>query len=132
MRKVLWTCAEIGLPYVREDATTTGTFAGVNELKRLNTNGLVPASPLHTDRSAVEASVRSWNAHIGIIENRLAETGAFVVGPSFSLADVVLGLSVNRWFMTPMERPDLPAVCAYFGRLSSRPGFAEHVRNGVP
>jgi hypothetical protein len=41
-------------------------------------------------------------------------------------------LSVNRWRMTPMERPDYPAVDAYCQRLALRPGFMEHACNGVP
>ena len=36
--------------------------------------------------------------------------GPFVCGAAFTLADVVLGLSTNRWRLTPIERPVLPAV----------------------
>ena len=46
-----------------------------------------------------------------------------MAGAVFSLADIVLGLSVHRWFMTPMERTRYPAVEAYCTRLSERPGF---------
>jgi glutathione S-transferase len=93
---------------------------------------LVRRSPQHADQSAIEASIGSWNAHIGMIESQLVRTGAFVAGAWFTLADVVIGLSINRWLMTPMDRPDLPAVRAYFERLHSRRGFAEHVANGIP
>ena len=34
--------------------------------------------------------------------------------------------------MTPMPRPDLPAVQAYYDRLAERPGFRVHGRNGMP
>jgi glutathione S-transferase len=34
--------------------------------------------------------------------------------------------------MTPMEKPELPAVAAYYERLSERPAFLLHGRNGVP
>ena len=51
---------------------------------------------------------------------------------SVTLADVVLGLSVNRWFMTPMDRPVLPAVSAYYDRLAQREGYRAHGRNGTP
>ncbi len=69
---------------------------------------------------------------MGILERRLASTRAFVVGSGFTLADVVLGLSVNRWLMTPIERPDYPAVAAYYERLKERTGFREHGCNGLP
>lgn len=34
--------------------------------------------------------------------------------------------------MTPMAHPDFPAVAAYYERLSLRPGFRLHGRNGIP
>jgi glutathione S-transferase len=58
--------------------------------------------------------------------------GDFVTDDVFTLADIVLGLSVHRWFMTPMERPELPAVAAYYDRLATRPGYRLHGRNGTP
>ena len=44
---------------------------------------------------------------------------------------IVLGLSVNRWRMTPMARPDYPHVAAWYARLAERPGFNEWCDNGV-
>ncbi|MGI4720099.1 MAG: glutathione binding-like protein [Janthinobacterium lividum] len=60
-----------------------------------------------------------------------AELGAYAAGKAFSLADVVLGLSVNRWMMTPMAKPAYRHVTAYYDRLNERPGFREFGRNGV-
>ncbi len=48
-----------------------------------------------------------------------------------TLANIPIGLSVNRWFMTPMQRPSFPAVEAYYERLSERPAFMKHGRNGI-
>jgi glutathione S-transferase len=195
VRKVLWTCREIGIAYNREDwgsgfrATDTPDFLAVNP------NGLVPViedeagflwesnticrylagkhgrldllpaapreragveqwmdwqatelngswryafmalireHPAFQDRQQVAASTAAWNANMGILENRLAATGAFVAGPVFTLADIVLGLSVNRWLMTPIDRPACPAIAAYHARLCERPGFLEHGCNGTP
>jgi glutathione S-transferase len=94
--------------------------------------GLVRHSPLHTDAAAIAASLRSWNRQMTILEEQLQRTGGFAVGPRFTLADIVLGLSTNRWLLTPMERPALPAVAAYYERLSERPGVLAHGRNGMP
>ena len=69
---------------------------------------------------------------MAILEQQLQQTGGFAVGRRFTLADVVLGLATNRWLMTPMDRPPLPAVAAYYERLSERPGFLAHGRNGIP
>jgi glutathione S-transferase len=34
--------------------------------------------------------------------------------------------------MTPMERPDYPAIDEYFKRLAQHPGFLKYCCNGVP
>ncbi|MDF3009020.1 MAG: glutathione S-transferase [Enterobacter kobei] len=50
---------------------------------------------------------------------------------NFTLADVVLGLSVNRWKMTPFAKPAVPAIEAWFARLNERPAFLRHGNNGM-
>lgn len=195
VRKVLWTCAELGIATAHEPWGTRARPTSDPAFLALNPNGLAPVlqdgdftlwesnaicryledaygrgallprdvraravveqwmdwqatelnnawryafmalvrhSPQHGDPVALAASVASWNRHMAILDGRLRETGAFVGGDDFSLADVVLGLSTNRWCMTPMERPSLPAVERYYERLSERPAFLLHGRNGVP
>ena len=195
VRKVLWLCAEIDLPYVQEEwgagfrSTQTPEFIALNpnatvpvivddgfvlwesnaicrylaaqyrrhdllpeapqpraiveqwmdwqssELNgawRYAFMGLVRHSPEHGDAAAISVSVDNWARKMAILETQLAKTGAFVAGSSFTLADIVIGLSVNRWFMTPIDRPVFPAVAEYFERLSERPGFSLHCRNGTP
>lgn len=93
---------------------------------------LVRQSPAHQDPEALSAGCREWARHMGILERQLETTGGYACGAHFSLADIVLGLSVNRWFETPFDHPHLPAVSAYYQRLSERPGFLLHGRNGTP
>lgn len=93
---------------------------------------LVRKAATHTDPEAIEASIADWTRHMRILEAQLQRTGAYVAGAEFTLADLVLGLSTHRWFMTPMDRPNLPAVVEFYERLSARPPFMKHVRNGVP
>jgi glutathione S-transferase len=86
-----------------------------------------PATP-----EAIAAGVKGWNHHMTLLDAQLARTGAHVCGEAFTLADVVLGLSTQRWLNAPIERVTLPAVQAWMARLSARPGFAEYVGNGMP
>lgn len=190
VRKVLWTCAELGLDPEREEPDMASPA-----LRQLNPNAMVPVlldgdfvlwesnsicrylagreqrvdllpaapraqalveqwmdwqagelnnawryafmslvrrSPAHQDAGLLQAGVAGWNRHMGMLEERLAASGAHVCGAEFTLADVVLGLSVQRWMMTAMDKPTLPAVQAYYERLSERPGFMAHGRNGLP
>ncbi|MEO6918092.1 MAG: glutathione S-transferase family protein [Collimonas sp.] len=195
VRKVLWACAELGLPFDREDwgsgfrATDTAAYLALNpnamvpvirdgdfvlwesnaiirylaatygdgrllpatprerarieqwmdwQATELNNSwryafvALVRKNPEYNDAAALAASVAGWTRHIGILERQLETTKAYVAGDSFSLADIPLGLSVNRWLMTPLQHAEYPAVAAYFERLSQRPGFLQHGRNGLP
>jgi glutathione S-transferase len=93
---------------------------------------LVRKSPYHQDAEAIAASSANWAKHIGILNQQLESTGAFVAGQDFSLADIPIGLSVNRWFSTPLAHPHFPAVSDYFERLTQRPGCLTHCRNGTP
>jgi glutathione S-transferase len=93
---------------------------------------LVRKSPAHANPQTLAASIDEWHRHVRILDAQLAKTNAYVCGDTFTLADVVLGLATNRWLMTPMERPTLPAIDAYIERLSLRPAFLLHGRNGLP
>ncbi|CAN5862216.1 glutathione S-transferase [soil metagenome] len=195
VRKVLWLCAELDLPYKQEQWASETLSVDTTEFRALNPNAMVPVirdgnfvlwesnticrylatvhqrqdllpvtpaeraiveqwmdwqatelnnswryafmalvrhSPLHTDRTAINASVESWNRHMAIFNSQLARVGAYATGNTFTLADIVLGLATNRWMMTPMPRPTLPFVEAYYDRLSARSGYLLHGRNGTP
>ncbi len=92
----------------------------------------VRAHPDYQDGSAVRRSVDAWNRHMRILDARLQATGAYAAGEAFTLADIGLGLSTHRWLLSPIERPDLPAVLAYRERLAQRPGHRQHCADGVP
>lgn len=93
---------------------------------------LVRKSTAHQDPEAIAASSANWSKHIGILNRQIESTGAFVAGQHFSLADIPVALSINRWFSTPLDHPDFPAVSDYFERLGQRPGFLAYCRNGTP
>jgi len=89
------------------------------------------SSATHRDPASIEAGIDDWNRHMGLLDAQLAHTGAYVAGDAFSLADIVLGLSVNRWRMTPMQHPVYPHVAAWYARMRQRPGFQAWCDNGI-
>lgn len=93
---------------------------------------LVRSSPSHTDPALIDASIAAWNARMLILDRQIGSTRAYVAGDRFSLADIVLGVSINRWNLTPFPKPDLVQIRRYEQRLSERPGYHEHVANGLP
>jgi glutathione S-transferase len=195
VRKVLWTCAELQIPFEREDwgsgfkSTDTPEFLALNpcamvpviqdgdftlwesntiirylagnyggadlypteprsrarvdqwidwQASELNRSwsyafmSLVRKSADYQDRAALANGVEQWSKTMGILDQQLRKTGAYVSGEQFSLADIPIGLSVNRWFETPLAHPDYPAVRSYYERLSQREGFRLYGRNGTP
>jgi glutathione S-transferase len=195
VRKVLWLCTELGLPYEQELWGSGFKATQAPEFLALNPNALVPVirdgdvvlwesnticrylagkhgrtdllpaepvsrarveqwmdwmatelntswryaflalvrkTPGYTEPDAIEASIAGWNRHMAMLDAQLQRTGAYAAGTGFTLADIVLGLATHRWLSTPMPHAELPAVLAYYERLSERPAFMQHGRNGVP
>jgi glutathione S-transferase len=86
----------------------------------------------YTSAEEIDRSVKAWNRLMGLLDDRLGRTGAYVVGASFTLADIPIGLSVHRWRRTPMPRPRLENVEAYVERLARRPAFAVLATPNLP
>lgn len=87
--------------------------------------------PDFADDARAEASLAHWNQLMGTLDAQLAASNAYVAGSTFTLADIVLGLSAQRWRSTPGNKPALPHVDAWFERLRQQPGFTAYVDNGV-
>lgn len=81
----------------------------------------------------VEQGRRDLIREIGLLDRHLAKHGPYATGGTFTVADIPLGLAVNRWFMLDgLERPDYRAVADYYALLTERPAFRRHGRNGLP
>jgi glutathione S-transferase len=197
VRKILWLCEEIGLPYVREDwgrgyrPTSDPEFQRFSRfsmvpvidddgfvLRESNTivrylavrherrdlypedvraratieawmdwaatdlfSGLRPVfiglhvkTPEFADRpGAIEWGLWQWTRQMQLLDGELAASeGPYICGEALTLADIPVGLVVNRWFGLDFEKPVLPAVARYYERLSERPAYRLHGRNGAP
>jgi len=93
---------------------------------------LVRKNPAYADPEKIKASADEWNRKMEILDRQIGATGAHVAGPSFTVADIPLGLSVHRWLMTPINRPDLPAISSYHQRLRARPAFGQYASDVFP
>jgi glutathione S-transferase len=87
-------------------------------------NALLRRTPGYDDEERIADSIRRWTAKMRILEAELALGHAFIAGDQFSIADIAMGLSCHRWFMTPFDRSDLPATEDYYRRLRARPAGA--------
>lgn len=91
---------------------------------------LLRHSPDHQDPKLVEKSIQAWSKMMKIVEQQLEKTGAYITGEHFSLADIVIGLSVQRWYLTPFDKPDYPQVKRYYELLSQREAYLRWGNNG--
>lgn len=101
-----------------------------NNSWRVAAQGLIRKSPEYMDPAAIAQSMAAFSRMVGIVDEQLASTGAFICGASFTLADIAIGLSVHRWRSLPGAKPRLVNVEHYYDRLCERAGFREHGRDG--
>ena len=88
--------------------------------------GLIRSRPEERDQAAIEAARRKAAAAWSIVEEAL-DPGPFLAGDALTLAEIVLGTQVHRWHTFPIERPALPRLKAWYGRLRAYPAFKSHI-----
>ena len=65
--------------------------------------------------------------HLAKIFDDHVSNEPWVGGADFSFADIACGHILYRHFNLDWEKPDLPALAAYYNRIKKRPAFSEHV-----
>jgi glutathione S-transferase len=81
----------------------------------------------------IETGRRQISKEVGQLDAHLATVGPYVTGPDFTLADIPIGLVVNRWFALKFDgKPEYGNVISYYEQLSTRPAYMRHGRNGLP
>lgn len=78
------------------------------------------------DPAAIARGIAGFEAKLDILAP-LLESAEYVAGPAFTVADIMVGHLLFRWFDMDIERKDRPALEAYYDRLKARPAYAEHV-----
>ncbi len=94
--------------------------------------GLMVKMPAFQDPKLIDAGIAEWTRQMQMLDTYLAGHGPYLMGETFTLADIPAGLVTNRWFSIPFDKPELKAVNAYYDRLSERPAYKLHGRNGMP
>lgn len=92
--------------------------------------GLVRTPPEKRDMSAIEAGKAKSYAALQIMDAQLART-RFLAGDALSYGDIPVGPVVYRYFRLVPDHPPLPNVERWYGEISARPPFKQHVL-GVP
>lgn len=93
---------------------------------------LLRRNPAFADEGRIADSIAKWSAAMGILEAHLAKQGGFIANGRMSLADIALVLSAHRWFLTPFDRPALPAVLAHYKAMQATPEGARYLGTATP
>ena len=92
--------------------------------------GLVRSTPETRDPAAIEGARRRAAAAWTIIDDEVKDR-PYLAGDHLSLAEIVLGTQIYRWFAFPIERPELPNLRAWHDRMHQRPGFKKYIKTGI-
>lgn len=88
--------------------------------------GLVRTPPEDRDPAAIEVSARATADVLAVLNTQL-EDHEYVAGDALTAGDIVLGPTVYRWLNMEIERPSLPSLEAWHGRLAERPAYRAYV-----
>ncbi len=110
------------------DWGSTDFYSGVRPVF----HGLVSKNPAYQDPAIINAGVVEWSAQMQRLDTHLAANGPYLLGSQFTVADIPAGIVINRWYAIDFAKPAFPAVAAYYERLSERPPYRVHGRNGMP
>ena len=193
VRKVLWMCEEVGMPFQREDWGGNYRSTAEPAFSRMNPTGMVPViddngvlvwesnvivrylaarcgrsdllpadfaaraqveqwmdwqasdfnngwripfqalvrrNPAYQDPVALECAIAVLSKLLAVVEGQLASTKACIAGANFTVADIVIGLSLHRCLSMPAVLGDFPNVQRYLTELGKREGFRRYGRGG--
>lgn len=90
--------------------------------------GLHVKDAAFTDPAGLEkALAHAKNTYSGILNDHLTKGSDYLAGDDLTIADCSLGMYVHRWFSLPIDRPDAPALSAYYERLKERAPYQKWI-----
>ena len=88
--------------------------------------GLIRTHEQQREPEKIAASARATADALPVLDAHLREN-EYVAGSSLTMGDIALGSLVHRWLELDIERPDLTALQAWYGRLADRPAYQKTV-----
>jgi len=104
----------------------------LNRAQSVVFQGLIRKKPEERDMAAVNAAMKAADAAWLMLQAQIEQAGGGnVCGASLTLADMVWGVHVHRWFNMPVTRTEAPALRAWYERLLARPAYKAHCAGPV-
>ena len=78
------------------------------------------------DQAALDEAITRFESNLDLLADQLRQQ-RYVCGDILTLADIVIGHLLYRWYSMDIPRAPNPAVEACYQRLTTRPAYREHV-----
>ena len=88
--------------------------------------GLVRTPPEERDMAAI-AAARDRTARLFAMLDAALGGSEYVAGDSFTVGDIPVGIAAYRWYHLDIEREDYANLERWYGRLTERPAYREHI-----
>ena len=88
--------------------------------------GLFRTPEAQRDYKSIGENTTLLNNLMGQLDAHLAGRD-YMAGAEFTMGDIPLGAMAYRYFGLPVERPKLPNVERWYGRLGERPAYRQHI-----
>lgn len=92
--------------------------------------GTLRTPPAERDSARIAAALARCGELLAMPERALAAQ-PFLSGERFAMGDIPLGSFIYAWFEMPIERPELPALEAWYARLKERPAYRKAVMTAL-
>lgn len=86
----------------------------------------VRTPPERRDAAEIERLRSNTAARYALLDRELAAR-PYIAGSDLTLADIAAGMTLYRWYEMPVERPELPALAAWYARLRERPAYRKGI-----
>ena len=87
---------------------------------------LIRTAPEKRDAGVIETARASGEKYLAVLDAHLA-TRDFVAGSAFTMGDIPVGCSVDRWYKLPLARASHPHVERWYQALRGRKGATQVV-----
>lgn len=87
---------------------------------------LVRVTAAERNAAAIESAAKRVGEKLAILDQQLSDK-PYVLGNTFTIADIATGALMYRYFTMPIERPSLPNLQAWYQRLALRAAYQANV-----
>ena len=92
--------------------------------------GLVRTPEAERDMAAIGRAITRCVTLYGMLDTQLANR-SYLLGDTFTMADIPVAPQVHRWLMLVQQRPPMPNLEAWYERMTQRPAFRRHCMNPI-